>query len=184
MKQSKSHSKILWITETAMMLALLVALQGATAPLGNQFLTGSCVNLVLGVTSLLVGLWGGLTVAVISPFAAFLFNIGPKFVQLLPAIAVGNAVFVLLLHFLADPKGKDLGRQIAAWLLAAVGKFAALYLLMVKLLVPVLVSGGVIPQGASVVLGTQFSWPQLVTALIGGAVALLITPMLRRALKK
>lgn len=41
------NKKTLWITETAVMIALLVALQWATKPLG-QFVTGSCVNLVLG----------------------------------------------------------------------------------------------------------------------------------------
>mgnify|MGYP007098824989 FL=1 len=50
------NKKTLWITETAVMIALLVALQWATKPLG-QFVTGSCVNLVLGVSVLVGGLW-------------------------------------------------------------------------------------------------------------------------------
>jgi hypothetical protein len=33
-------------------------------------------------------------------------------------------------------------------------------------------------------LPAMFAWPQLFTALIGGAVALLITPVLRKALHK
>jgi len=33
-------------------------------------------------------------------------------------------------------------------------------------------------------LPTMFAWPQLFTALIGGAAALLITPVLRKALHK
>ena len=33
-------------------------------------------------------------------------------------------------------------------------------------------------------LPTMFAWPQLFTALIGGAVALLITPVLRKALHR
>ena len=49
------NKKTLWITETAVMIALLVALQWATKPLG-QFVTGSCVNLVLGVSVLVGGL--------------------------------------------------------------------------------------------------------------------------------
>ncbi len=187
MNQSNMHKKILWITETAAMLALLVAVQWATSFIpkpAQQFITGSCVNAILAVTVLMVGLWSGAAVAVVSPFMAFLFGIGPKFIQLIPAIAVGNLVFVLLLHFIADPKGKELGRQIAALVVAALAKFAALYLLMVKLLIPALVKGGVIPAPASAVMSAQFSWPQLVTALIGGGIALSIVPLLRRALKK
>jgi hypothetical protein len=33
-------------------------------------------------------------------------------------------------------------------------------------------------------LPTMFAWPQLFTALIGGAAALLMAPMLRKALHK
>ena len=54
------NKKTLWITETAVMIALLVALQWATKPLG-QFVTGSCVNLVLGVSVLVGGLVRGLS---------------------------------------------------------------------------------------------------------------------------
>lgn len=184
MNQSKTHRRILWITETAVMLALLVAVQGVTSGLGNQFVTGSCVNLILAVTALVVGLWGGAVVAVVSPFLAFLFGIGPKFIQLLPAVAAGNLVLVIVLSLVAGKEKLPLWRNAVAWIGAAAAKFAVLFVLMVKILVPALVSGGVIPQKASAVLATQFSWPQLVTALIGGGLALLVTPLIRKAIKK
>ena len=175
------RKKILWITETAVMLALLVAVQGITSGLGNQFITGSCVNLILSVTALMVGLWGGVAVAAISPFVAFLFGIGPKFIQLIPVIAVGNLVLVLVLTLLKD---KKIWRSVAAWIVAAVAKFGTLYLLMVKLVVPALVAGGTIPAKAAATIAVQFGWPQLVTALIGGGMALVIVPVLRKALKR
>ena len=87
------NKKTLWITETAVMIALLVALQWATKPLG-QFVTGSCVNLVLGVSVLVGGLWCGLTVALVSPFFAFLLGIGPAFLPIVPMVAVGNMAAV------------------------------------------------------------------------------------------
>ena len=43
------------ITRTAILIALLIALQAATRPLANQFVTGSCVNLVLAVAAMLCG---------------------------------------------------------------------------------------------------------------------------------
>lgn len=177
------NKKIRWITETAVMLALLVAVQGVTSGLGNQYITGSCVNLILAVTTLVAGLWSGMTVACVSPFLASVFGIGPKFIQLLPGVAVGNLVLVLVLHFTAGKSSSQVLR-IGGWIAAAAAKFAALYLVMVKLLVPSLVGGGVIPEKASVVLSAQFSWPQLVTALIGGGVALLIVPLLKKALRR
>ena len=69
-------NKTFWIAETAVMIALLVALQWATKALG-QFVTGSCVNLVLGVSTLVGGVWCGAVVALVSPFCAFLVGVGP-----------------------------------------------------------------------------------------------------------
>ena len=85
------NKKTLWITETAVMIALLVALQWATKPLG-QFVTGSCVNLVLGVSTLVGGVWCGAVVAAASPFCAFLVGVGPAKLLIVPFIAVGNVV--------------------------------------------------------------------------------------------
>ena len=91
-------NKTYWIAETAVMIALLVALQWATKPLG-QFVTGSCVNLVLGVSTLVGGVWCGAVVAIASPFCAFLVGVGPAKLLIVAFIAVGNVVLVLLLHF-------------------------------------------------------------------------------------
>ncbi len=185
------NKKIRWITQTAIMLALLVTLQALTKGFG-QLVTGSCVNAVLAISALVGGLSCGLTVALISPVLAFVLGIAPQIVTV-PAIMVGNAVFVVLLHFLADKTGKHLLKQAIAWLAAAAAKFAVLYLLVVKVICG-LASGVLLGQklGENVLLAppmlqklpAMFTWPQLFTALIGGAVALLIVPVLRKALHK
>lgn len=176
-------TKIRWITTTALMLALLVALQALTKPLG-QFVTGSCVNSVLAISVLFGGLGCGITVALISPVVAFLLGIAPQILTV-PAIMAGNTVFVVLLHLL---QGKSLVRQVTAWLVAAVAKFAVLYAVVVWLICgvlsqPLLASGTLKPPMLNVLPAT-FSWPQLITALIGGGVALLLTPILCKAIKK
>ena len=174
------NPKVLRITETAVMTALLIALQAATSSAG-QFVTGSCVNAVLALTTLLVGLWSGAAVALVSPFFAFLLGIGPKLPAIIPAIAVGNLVFVVLLWTLTQRrKGAPPLRQVPAWLIAALGKFAALYIIVVQILCRVLT----LPQPQIDTFSAMFSWPQLVTALIGGGIALALTPLLRRALKR
>ena len=117
-------------------------------------------------------------------FVAFLFGIGPKFVELLPAIAVGNLVLVLLYSLILGGDKKPIWLQAVVWVGAAAAKFGALYLLMVKLLVPGLVSAGTVAAAAGEKLSAQFGILQMVTALIGGAVALLIVPLLRKALHK
>ena len=165
------------------MLALLVTLQALTKPAG-QLVTGSCVNAVLAVATLVGGLACGLTVALISPVLAFLLGIAPQILTV-PAIMAGNCVYVVLLSLLC---GKDLVKRIAAWLIAAVAKFAVLYLIVVKIicgvLAPTLLAAGTMKQPMLKALPATFSWPQLFTALIGGAVALVIVPVVRKALHK
>jgi hypothetical protein len=180
------NKKIRWITETASMLALLVTLQALTKPAG-QFVTGSCVNVVLAMAALVGGLWSGLTIALISPVLAFVLGIAPQILTV-PAIMVGNAVFVLLLHLIVGGQYKSVLRRIIAWLVAAAAKFAALYLIVVKIICGVMASSllaaGTLKEPMLKALPATFSWPQLVTALIGGGIALLIVPVIRKALKR
>ena len=150
----------------------------------GQIVTGSCVNAVLAVTALLVGLGGGLTVALVSPVCAYLLGIAPNLVAV-PAIMVGNAVFVVALKLLC---GKALWRQITAWLVAAAAKFGTLYILVVVLICgPLsgsLLEAGVMKKPMIAVMTASFSWPQPITALIGGALALALVPVLKKALHR
>ena len=180
------NKKIRWITETAVMLALLVTLQAVTSSMG-QIVTGSCVNAVLAISVLMIGLSSGVTVALVSPVMAYLLGIAPQIITV-PAIMVGNTLFVVLLHFLADPEGKNLVKQAVALVVSAVVKFAALYLIVVKVVLGVmaqsLMAAGTLKEPMIAALTAKFSWPQLITALIGGAVALVIVPVIRKAVRK
>lgn len=175
---------VFWITETAVMLALLVALQSLTKGFG-QFVTGSCVNAILAITVLVAGLGSGITVAVISPVLAYLLGIAPQILAV-PAIMVGNTVFVVLLYVLV--RNRKPVMQVVGWLAAAVCKFAVLYLIVAKVICGVmaasLLASGALKEPMLQALPATFSWPQLVTALIGGGIALLIAPVLKKALKK
>lgn len=180
------NKKIRWITETALLLALLIVLQSVTKSFG-QFVTGSCVNAVLALAALLTGLGSGITIAVISPVLAFLLGIAPQAVTV-PAIMVGNTVFVVLIRLIAGTDSQVLGKQIAAWIIAALAKFAVLYLLVVKIIcglaaAPLLVAG-TLKEPMLKMLPAMFAWPQLVTALIGGGIALILVPVLRKALHR
>lgn len=166
----KSNTKI--IVRTAVLLAVLLALQAGTKAAG-QLVTGSCVNAVLALAAWTVGPWGALAVAVVSPFAAFLLGVGPQLIAIVPAIAVGNAVYVLVLG-----RARTARQRLIAWPVASVLKFAALYLLVVRLLCSVLP----LAEKQVAVFSAMFSWPQLATALIGGAVAMAIVPVLKKAL--
>ena len=184
-KENTMNKKLRWITETAIMLALLVSLQALTKGFG-QLVTGSCVNAILAISVLVGGLSSGITVALVSPVLAFLLGIAPQILTV-PAIMAGNTVYVVLLYVIAG-NSKNIVRKVVAWVVAAAAKFAALYAIVVGLICGVLSSNllaaGVMKEPMLKALPATFSWPQLFTALIGGAVALLIVPVLRKALKK
>ena len=188
--------KIRWITETAVMLALLVCLQwvGSMVPdqMAKQLITGTFVNCVLAVTVLMVGISSGLLVALISPVCAFLFGISPNFITVL-AIMVGNSCYVALL-FLIVGEARTFGwRQPVGLAAAAVAKFGVLYVLVVKVICGVAANALLGKKiGEAVLLAppmlkmlpTMFAWPQLVTAITGGILALVIVPVLRKALRR
>lgn len=175
------NRKIRFLTQTALLLAVLIVLQAATKGFG-QLVTGSCVNAVLAIAALLAGLGSGLVIALVSPVLAFLLGIAPQAVTV-PAIMVGNAVYVLALFFLV--KG-SLPRRIGALVLASAAKFAVLYFLVARiicgLLCAPLLDGGLLKEPMLKLLPAMFSWPQLLTALIGGSIALLLVPVLKKAL--
>ena len=190
------RKKTLWITETAVMLALLISLQwlGSRIPeqMTKQLITGTAVNCILAVTVLMTGLGSGITVALISPICAYTFGIAPNFVTVLP-IMVGNCCYVVLLHFIIGRSRKFSWRQPVGLVCAALLKFGALYLLVVKVICGIAADAllgkkigdtVVLAQPMLKMLPTMFTWPQLVTALSGGIIALIIVPILRKALHR
>ena len=69
------NDKVKWITRSAVAVALIIIVQFVTKSLGQQLITGSLVNLVLAVSTLLFGAGVGAAAAVVSPFIAFLLGI-------------------------------------------------------------------------------------------------------------
>jgi len=163
--------QVRWITETAVMLALLVTLQAVTKGFG-QLVTGSFVNAILAVTVLVPGLSSGITVALISPILAFLLGIAPQILTV-PAIMVGNTIYVVLLYLIAGKESKHIFRQIAGWVVSAAAKFGALYAIVVVIIcnfmAPTLMEAGLLKSPCSLPcpqlsVGPSFSPPSLVAA--------------------
>lgn len=176
------NRKALWITQTAILLALLIAVQSLTAGFGNTFITGSLVNLVLIVAVIIAGLASGLTVAFLSPIFAYLIGIGPVFWQIVFCVSLGNSLFVLCWWLITGKaQKKNVSLYLIATISAALIKFTFLYFVIVKFLVPVILQ---IPAPKANIVSAAFSYPQLITALIGGVLATIILPVLTTALKK
>jgi len=179
----------LWLVQTAMMIALLITIQYASIQLNlmnaimgpmnvQQFITGSLVNMMLVLSTVLFGFWTGVAVASVSPFMALLIGMSPRW-ELVPVIALSNIVFVAIWYIVTRQKlgGKYELENLIALIVAAVSKFLVLWLGIVHILAPAL---GMPPAAPVYVL---FSYPQLVTATIGGIIAIVILPPLTKGLR-
>lgn len=180
------NRKVRWVVQTGVMLAVLVALQAATKPLG-QIVTGSCVNLVLALSAMLCGLGSGAVIALVSPVLAFLLGIATNAVTV-PAIMAGNLVYAAVLSLPGLLKKDAPVIRGAAWLAGSAGKFAVLYIAVSKIICgvasPALLASGVLKEQMLKALPATFGVTQLFTALIGGGAALAVFYPLSRAIRK
>ena len=179
------HTKILWITRTAVLIALTVVLQAATIQLGaglgpgSQYLTGSVVNLMLIISVMTCGLPTGLTVGVFTPIIPTLLGFGPVW-PIVPFIAAGNMALVTVWHFIGNRV--IISKYVAygiALIAGAAAKFFVLYIGIVRIAIPYILG---LPEGN--LLSIMFSYPQLITASIGGVCAVILLPPLLKAVKQ
>ena len=177
----KIKKQTLFITQTAVMIALLLGVQFVTRPFG-QFVTGSLVNLILLTSLFIIGIGSGVTVGILSPFLAFFVGIGPALPQVTPFMAVGNVLLVLVASFVRNKitkhNKKDVFFTVVGLISASTAKFLFLWVGLVIIALP-LIPG--IKEQQVTMLSAAFSWPQLVTALIGSSLAMLVVPLLKRA---
>ena len=173
--------RIKWITRGGVAIALIIAVQLITRNLGQQLITGSLVNLVLAVSTLLFGWKVGAAAAVVSPFIAYLLGINAQ-IAVVPAIAAGNLTYVLViaavLKLLKGVKIPELLRNLAAVALAALLKFGIQYLLIVKWIAPAF-----LPAKAQALMAVNFGVIQFFTAGIGGVLACLIVPLVKKGIR-
>jgi len=175
------NKNVLWITRTAVFIATIVALQALTVltipPPGNQFVTGTIVNMMLILAVMTCKLPSGIVVASITPIIPTLLGFGPLW-PIVPFISAGNIVLVIMWHFVGNLQlpGKYLA-YIAAIIVAAAAKFSVLYFGIVRIAIPHILG---LPEGN--MLSFMFSYPQLITATAGGVFAVLVLPALRKAI--
>ena len=179
---NKQKNSTRFIAYTAMGLALVFVAQllgkliGSRVPIYGPFsltqlISGSLVNCVLLVFTALAGVWSGVIISVLSPVLAFAFGIQPQ-PFMIPVIALGNAILCLVYVLLA----KKLQLPALVAVIAAAVVKCGFFWLTVPHLVKLFVAEG--PQLKA--LPIMFSWPQGVTALLGGLLALVIIKRLQK----
>lgn len=186
----KKTKVTVWVAETALLLALLIVVQLLTFivpkgfPLVSQFCTGTLVNLVLIVGAGSIGLSGTAVAAVASPLLAYAFG-QMTFPQMLPVVAVGNLIIVVATWFFfrpsADAEAPSLCRSVLGVVVGAAVKSVFLWGMTVWFILPMFFAG---KAKVAEKLSMMFSWPQAVTAVAGGILALLVLPAIRTYRKK
>jgi len=182
MKNFNINKTILWITQSAVLIALLVSWQAISKAIPGTLVTGTGVNFILIIATIVCSWKTGLTVAAVSPVMAMLFGVMPPFWILVPFIAMGNIVLVLIWHFIVGiRKHKPLlgGFVILAVITSSAAKFAVLFV-GVNVLI-----AGVMGVNLPPPVLTAFSVSQLFTALGGGVLAgtALALPVLKNEMK-
>ncbi|MGE5614887.1 MAG: ECF transporter S component [Bacillota bacterium] len=171
----KNNTK--FIARTALLLATAIVFQvfGGFIPYHN-FVVGSIVNAVLMIATAIAGLWSGIAISVIAPIVAALTNkaaIAPLIFAFSPFIIIGNTIIVVCFYLLGKKS------RVAGVALGALLKFGFLYAA-----ISVFTSVVRMKPQVSITLKSLFSWPQLITAVVGGAIALSVLKLIGKSLEK
>ncbi|SDL29744.1 hypothetical protein SAMN04488692_10384 [Halarsenatibacter silvermanii] len=153
-------------------LALVFQMSGLPQPV-----TGPAINTILFVAVMMLGSAAGILIGILTPLVAFLRGILPPLLApMIPFIAIGNAVLVLVYALLSrmlavKPKSGFTFKNIAAVAAGAGAKF-----LILAGAVSFLVE---VPPA----MARMMTIPQLYTALAGGFLAVLLQKTLAEILQ-
>lgn len=133
----------------------------------STFIIGSLVNAVLLVSVETVGFWGASFIAVLTPIVAYFQQLLPLPVFIIP-IALGNIIYL------------GIFRVISKWgtwqgiTLSTLSKTGFLFISFKWML-------GFVVLNPKIAAGIMFvmSWPQLVTGIIGGFLAIIVAKRLK-----
>lgn len=166
---------------TGILIALTVVFQLLRPVLGGSniistYIIGSLINLTLIIAACVVGLWSGVSVAVIAPIIALLQN--HKQLPMIPWIIAGNLVLVLLFALFGKKDRKTLEIEWVRWVIVGVIAAVLKYLVITlgQALVQTSAAGAAFGVALSAALLSQSV--QIVTALIGMVLAGIIIPAL------
>lgn len=173
----KSNAKFL--VRSGLLLAIAIVFQfiGKNVPQLNQILVGSVINAILLIAAFLCGTWWGVAIGVLTPVTAFLLGqLNSALAPFIPFIMIGNALIVISFGLL---KGYRFWGKYVGVMLGAVLKYAFLAFSATKLIHIIGIS---LNPKVEKALITAMGSMQLITALIGGAIALMLIETLKNKL--
>lgn len=165
------------LIEASLLLAMGIVFQilGRNIPQINQFLVGPMINCILILTAFICGKWWGIGVGILTPLLAlFVGQLATPLAPFIPFIMIGNFLFVFLFSLFKE--GQPLKKCIGI-IIGALAKYAFLTLAATKLISLFSLK---FPPKVVEKLAISMSIPQLITALVGGAFALIIIKLLTK----
>lgn len=161
------------ITYSALLLALALVFQSLRLivplpPVVAPFVVGSLVNACLLIAVTTAGLRGGLLIALATPFAAYIQGQLPLPLFIAP-VFVGNALLVCC-YWLLERKSR-----FAAIIVAAIMKTVALFIMFSVILAFIS-----LPQKLATALMFTMSWPQLISGVTGGLIAIIVLSRIKK----
>ena len=190
---NQTKKRILWITQTAMLLAIAVLSQTYLTPLlggpGNpvsQLVVGSVVNFCLVLAALTSGFLSGAAIAVCTPFIAFLMG-RMVYPQQIIIAALGNTAIVFIFWLICGKKivGRhDTFNWGTAAIIGSGAKFTVLWFGMTKIFINLVLKNDAALTEAQLTKMTAaitltFTWNQLATALTGSVLAFIVYRVLK-----
>ncbi|MDD6222511.1 MAG: ECF transporter S component [Lachnospiraceae bacterium] len=171
------------LTIAALMLAVCIASMFLKNT--SVFITGPIVNTCLMLTAISCGLGYGLILSAVTPVLSF-FITGSPVIAAIPLmmvmIAIGNAILVFFVWLCAvrlhRPKNRNV-RIVAGGVIGSCVKAAFMWASISHWLLPMYLPEKL--QKMLPVLQAQFSTTQLITALIGTVLTVIIWQALKRA---
>lgn len=167
------------LTRTAVMLAVTLVFQAlrflpfiAAMP-NNSYIIGTLVNLALILSVTEVGIGPAVLISIVTPVVAFMQG-HIKFPLLVPMVALGNIILCYLFYYVQKIN------KYAAVAIGAVVKWIFLYYAS-KFVLGMFLK---LPQPQFDIMVAGFNIPQLITALLGGFLAVIMTQIIRSSTKK
>jgi len=154
--------KLNLLTKASVLLAIAIVFQLVKM---GQYVTGTGINAVLVTAVGTCGLPWAAAIGLLTPALAVLLGVQPPAtVVLVPFIMAGNILYAALFSIIRKKN------EFFGVLAAAFAKFILLY-----------AAANVIVAGLPAPIKLAFSFPQLITALAGGIIAIAIMKALKRA---
>lgn len=174
MNKKQSPAKSLTLAALFLAMAMVAQLFGRFNPDFSRIFVGPIINALILLTIYFAGSSFGFLVALATPILAFLLGqLNPAMAPMIPFIMLANFIYALAFAFFHD----NLPERITASLFGSVAKYIT-FILSIRFLLPAL--GISFPPKLAKNLPVAFGLTQLIAALLGALLAVILIEILRK----